>query len=132
MLFRSAAVMADEFMAKGYRVISGGTDNHLLVVDMTSKDIAGKDCEAALEEVGISVSRSTIPNDPNPPMNPSGVRFGTPAATTRGMREEEMKQLVGLVDQAIVNREKREILAEIKIQVAELCRKFPVPGQKVD
>lgn len=129
-VIKNASVMAEEFMAKGYRVISGGTDNHLLVVDMTSKNIAGRDCEQALEKVGISVSRSTIPNDPNPPMNPSGVRFGTPAATTRGMQEDEMKLLVSLIDKAIINRDKESDLAEIKKQVAELCVKFPVPGME--
>ena len=127
-VIKNAAVMGEEFVSKGYRVISGGTDNHLLVVDMTSQNIAGKDCEVVLEKVGISVSRSTIPNDPNPPMNPSGVRFGTPAATTRGMREEEMRLLVTLIDQAIVKRENENVLAEIKNQVAKLCAKFPVPG----
>lgn len=127
-VIKNASVMAEEFINKGYRVISGGTDNHLLVVDMTSKNITGKDCEQALEKVGISVSRSAIPNDPNPPINPSGVRFGTPAATTRGMKESEMKLLVELIDQAIINREYENNLDKIKNQVIDLCRKFPVSG----
>ena len=122
----NAKIMAEEFLKKDYRVISGGTDNHLLVVDMTSKNIAGKDCEAILEKVGVSVSRSTIPNDPNPPMNPSGVRFGTPAATTRGMKEAEMKLLAELIDQAIIGKEDEKVLAEVKDRIAELCAKFPV------
>jgi glycine hydroxymethyltransferase len=79
----NAQAMVEEFVNRGYRVISGGTDNHLFVADMTSKGVSGKEAEQALEKVGISVSRSTIPNDPNPPMNPSGVRFGTAAANSR-------------------------------------------------
>jgi len=127
----NAKLMAEEFIKRKYRVISGGTDNHLLVVDMTSKGIAGKDCELALEKVGISVSRSTIPNDPNPPMNPSGVRFGTPAATTRGMKEDQMKFLVELIDRAILGREDERVLAEIKLAVKKLCAEFPVPSERL-
>jgi len=126
-VIKNAVVMAEEFIKKDYVVISGGTDNHLLVVDMTSKNITGKDCERILEKVGISVSRSTIPNDPNPPMNPSGVRFGTPAITTRGMRETEIRKLVNLIDQAILAKENEEALLEIKRQVALLGQQFPVP-----
>ncbi len=127
-VIKNAQAMAEEFINKDFKVISDGTDSHLMVVDMTSKDIGGKDCEVILEKIGISVSRSTIPNDPNPPMNPSGVRFGTPAATTRGMKEDEMKQVVQWIDEAIQNKENDDKLAEIKEQVRELCGKFPVPG----
>ncbi len=124
----NSKIMAKEFMNLGYRVISDGTDNHLMVVDMTSKDLSGKDAESVLERVGISVSRSTIPNDPNPPMNPSGVRFGTPAITTRGMKEEEIKKIVTWIDSAIVNREEIEILDSIKKEVEGMCLKFPIPS----
>lgn len=124
----NAAVMAEEFVQKGYRVISGGTDNHLLVVDMTSKGITGKECEKILEKIGISVSRSTIPNDPNPPMNPSGVRFGTPAATTRGMKEKQIRQIVAWIDEAIENKNNNSRLENLKEQVKVLCGEFPVPG----
>jgi glycine hydroxymethyltransferase len=123
----NAKIMAGEFAKRGYRVISGGTDNHLMVVDMTSKEIAGKDAEATLEEIGISVSRSTIPNDPNPPMNPSGVRFGTPAATTRGVGEQEIKKIVGWIDEALSNRDDEKKKSELKEQVRKLCQKFPLP-----
>lgn len=124
----NAKVMAKEFMNLGYKVISDGTDNHLMVVDMTSKDLSGKDAEAVLERVGISVSRSTIPNDPNPPMNPSGVRFGTPAITTRGMKEEQVKKIVTWVNSAIENREEIEILDSIKKEVESMCLDFPIPS----
>ncbi|MFH0892217.1 MAG: serine hydroxymethyltransferase [Candidatus Falkowbacteria bacterium] len=125
---KNAKALAAEFAEKGYRVISGGTDNHLMVVDMTNKGLSGKEAEAVLDRIGISVSRSTIPNDPNPPMNPSGVRFGTPALTTRGMKEDEVKRIAGWIEAAIENRENIEVLDSIKNEVEELCEAFPVPG----
>jgi len=130
-VIKNATAMAEEFLQRGYRVVSGGTDNHLLVVDMTSKGITGKECEIVLEKIGISVSRSTIPNDPNPPMNPSGVRFGTPAATTRGMKESEIKQVVSWIDEAINNKDEDLKLESLKEEVKNLCSKFPVPGIKL-
>jgi glycine hydroxymethyltransferase len=123
----NAKLLAAEFIKRGYRVISGGTDNHLMVVDMTSKNINGREAEEALDKIGISVSRSTIPNDPNPPMKPSGVRFGTPALTTRGMKETEIKLIAEFIDQAIMNRVDEAKLAELKKEVKKLCSKFPLP-----
>jgi glycine hydroxymethyltransferase len=128
----NAKIMAEEFIKRGYRVISGGTDNHLMVVDMTSKGIVGKDAEKALEKAGISVSRSTIPNDPNPPYNPSGVRFGTPAITTRGFGEKEIVEVVRIIDEAIVNRDNEAKLAELKEEVKKMCKKFPVPTARYE
>lgn len=124
----NAKAMAEDFISRGYRVISGGTDNHLFVADMTSKGLSGKEAEQALEKVGISVSRSTIPNDPNPPMNPSGVRFGTAAATSRGMKESEIKKVAELIDEAIINRKDEEKLNLIKEEIQKLCIEFPVPS----
>ncbi len=124
----NAKLMSEEFIKSGYRVISGGTDNHLMVVDMTSKDISGKEAEIILEKCGISVSRSTIPNDPNPPMNPSGVRFGTPAITTRGMKEAEIKKIVGWVNSAIEQKDEAEMLDSIREEVKEMCLEFPIPS----
>jgi len=124
----NAKLMAEEFIKLGYRVISGGTDNHLMVVDMTSKGVSGKEAEVVLERSGISVSRSTIPNDPNPSMNPSGVRFGTPAITTRGMKQEEVKKIVGWVNAAIEQKDEAEMLDNIKAQVKEMCLNFPIPS----
>lgn len=123
----NAQAMAQEFINLGYRVISGGTDNHLMVLDLGNKNLVGKEAEKALEKIGISVSRSTIPNDPNPPMNPSGVRIGTPAITTRGMKEGEMKLIVEYIDAAFMNKEDENKLSELKKKVEELCEKFPVP-----
>ncbi|MDD4271307.1 MAG: serine hydroxymethyltransferase [Patescibacteria group bacterium] len=124
----NAKLMAEEFIRLGYRVISNGTDNHLMVVDMTSKGLSGKEAEIILDKCGISVSRSTIPNDPNPPMNPSGVRFGTPAITTRGMKEEEIKKIVGWINAAIEQKDEAEMLDNIKKQVKEMCLEFPIPS----
>lgn len=127
-VIKNAQAMAAEFIRLGFRVISGGTDNHLMVVDMTSKGISGKEAEALLDKVGISVSRSTIPNDPNPPMNPSGVRFGTAAITTRGMKEEDMEKTVAWISAAIETRNDEVKLAQIKNEIREFCLSFPVPG----
>ncbi|MFA6194963.1 MAG: serine hydroxymethyltransferase [Patescibacteria group bacterium] len=123
----NAQAMAKEFIALGYRIISGGTDNHLMVIDLTSKGTVGKEAEKALEKIGVSVSRSTIPDDPNPPMNPSGIRVGTPAVTTRGMKEAEMKLIVSYIDEALMNKENDEKLNDLKEKVKALCAKFPIP-----
>jgi len=123
----NAKTMAAEFTTLGYRIISGGTDNHMMVIDLNPQRLAGKEAEKILEKIGISVSRSTIPNDPNPPLNPSGIRIGTPAVTTRGMKEAEMMLLVGYIDSAFKNKDREDKLAELKIAVKELCAKFPIP-----
>ena len=125
---KNAVVLAEEMIKMGYRVISGGTDNHLIVVDMTSKGLAGKEAEVVLDKVGISVSRSTIPNDPNPPLNPSGVRFGTPAITTRGLKEEEIRKVAAWINSAIEHRDNEEVLASIKNEVKGMCERFPIPS----
>jgi len=123
----NAKAMAAEFLNLDYRVVSGGTDNHLLVLDLSNKNLSGKEAESVLEKIGISVSRSTIPNDPNPPMNPSGIRIGTPAMTTRGMKEEEAKLIADYINEAIENKEDLEKLAKLKLKVASLCDKFKIP-----
>jgi glycine hydroxymethyltransferase len=125
---KNAVLLAEEMIKIGYRVISGGTDNHLIVVDMTSKGLSGKEAETVLDRIGISVSRSTIPNDPNPPMNPSGVRCGTPAITTRGMKEDEIKRIVVWINSAIEHRDNEEVLASIKKEVKDMCENFPIPS----
>lgn len=120
--------LAKELTSLGYRIISGGTDNHLIVVDMTSKEVTGKEAEKIFESIGVSVSRSTIPNDPNPPMNPSGVRLGTPALTTRGMKEDEIKTIANHLDEAVTHRDNPDKLLEIKKQIESLCNDFPIPN----
>lgn len=122
----NAQALSQALIEKGYKIISDGTDNHLMVVDLQNKGLAGKDAETALEDIGISVSRSTIPNDSNPPLNPSGLRLGTPAVTTRGMKEEQMLEIAALIDEAIINRNDKEKLLALKDRTKELCRAFPI------
>ncbi|MFZ4648823.1 MAG: serine hydroxymethyltransferase [Patescibacteria group bacterium] len=120
----NAKAMANEFISKGYKIVSGGTDNHLFIVDFSEREYSGKDAEKKLELAGISVSRSTIPNDPNPPMNPSGIRVGTPAITTRGFKESDAVELAGLVIRAIEGDEEEGLI--VKAEIKNLCKKFPV------
>jgi len=126
-IIENAQVLAAEFNGRGYRIISGGTDNHLMVINLNNKGLVGKEAEKILEKIGISVSRSTIPNDPNPPLNPSGIRVGTPAVTTRGMKEAEMKLIASYIDEALQNKDNDAKLDELKDRVKELCQKFPIP-----
>jgi glycine hydroxymethyltransferase len=124
----NAQAMADELIKNGFKIISNGTDNHLMVVDLTPQAVVGKEAEIALDKAGISTSRSTIPFDPNPPFNPSGIRLGTPAMTTRGMKEAEARQVARWIVEAIANRSDESKLAAIREQVKELCAKFPIPS----
>lgn len=123
----NAQAMAARFLELGYRIVSGGTDNHLFLLDMTGSGIGGKEAEKALERSGISVSRSTIPNDPNPPMNPSGIRIGTPAITTRGFKEEECCRVADLIDRAFKNPDNDAVLMEIREEVKAMGKRFPLP-----
>lgn len=129
-VIKNAQVLAQELINMGYPVISGGTDNHLMVVDMASKGLSGKEAEVVLDRVGISVSRSTIPNDPNPPMNPSGVRFGTPAITTRGIKSPEIKRIATWINSAIEQKDNIELLDKIKDEVKQMCLAFPIPSNQ--
>lgn len=126
-VIKNAQALAVEFIDLGYKVISGGTDNHLLVIDFSNKDVSGKEVEKILEKIGISVSRSTIPNDPNPPMNPSGIRIGSAAATTRGLKEAQMRDVAGYIDEAIKNKTNDLKLEAIKKNIQEICERFPIP-----
>jgi glycine hydroxymethyltransferase len=127
-VIKNAQVLSDEFIKRGFRVISGGTDNHLMVVDMASKNMRGKDTEILLEKIGISASRSTIPNDLNPPMNPSGVRFGTAALTTRGIGEEDVRQIAEWIERSVEMSENEDTLKGICGEVREMCLKYPIPS----
>jgi glycine hydroxymethyltransferase len=126
-IIKNAKAMAAEFLARGYEIVSGGTDNHLFVLNLNNKGLVGKEAEIILEKIGISVSRSTIPNDPNPPMNPSGIRVGTPAITTRGLKEEEVKKVAAFMDEAFGNKNDEVKLVAIKEEVKKLCEQFPIP-----
>lgn len=124
----NAQLLASELINKGYNIVSGGTDTHLLVVDLTKQNLAGRQAEEALQLAGLSVSRSTVPGDLRPPLNPSGIRIGTAAITTRGFKEAEIKQVAAWLDLAIKNHDQKEQLILIKQQVTALGRRLPPPG----
>jgi len=122
----NAARLAAALTAHGFRLVSGGTDNHLMLVDTFSKGVTGKAAEAALGKAGITVNKNVIPFDKNPPMVASGVRVGTPAATTRGMCEPEMDLIADLIARALAATEDDRVLASIKAEVERLCDRFPL------
>lgn len=122
----NAKTLSDELMKKGYDLVSGGTDNHLMLVDLTKKDITGKEAEEALVKAGITVNKNTIPFETRSPFVTSGIRIGTPAATTKGMKEAEMKIIANLIDEAIKNRTDEAKLSSIKADVKKLCERFPL------
>jgi glycine hydroxymethyltransferase len=110
----------------GFRLVSGGTDNHMMLVDVFSKGLTGKVAEAALGKAGITVNKNAIPFDQNPPMVASGIRIGTPAVTTRGMRESEMEAIGDLIARALKTPDDDHALAMVRAEVEALCRKFPL------
>jgi glycine hydroxymethyltransferase len=122
----NAQTLAKALVASGFRLVSGGTDNHLMLVDVFSKGITGKVAEAALGKAGITVNKNAIPFDKNPPMVASGVRIGTPAVTTRGMREAEMETIADLITRALKTPEDDGALGIVRAEVETLCRKFPL------
>jgi glycine hydroxymethyltransferase len=122
----NAKVMAETLAADGYRIISGGTDTHLMLVDVFAKGMLGSEAEKALGEAGITVNKNAIPFDTNPPMKPSGVRLGTPAVTTRGMKEAEMKQIAHWISEALDHRTDAAVLVKIRKQVLDLAEEFPL------
>jgi glycine hydroxymethyltransferase len=122
----NAQRLASTLSSAGFRLVSGGTDNHLMLVDVFSKGITGKVAEAALGKAGITVNKNVIPFDQNPPMVASGIRVGTPAVTTRGMREPEMEMIGELITRALKTPEDDGALAMIRAEVETLCRKFPL------
>ena len=125
----NAKVLADTLLSSGLRLVSGGTDNHLMLVDVTAVDLGGKKAEAVLDECGITVNMNMIPFDTRKPMDPSGIRIGTPALTTRGMGTDEMKQVGRWIFQALSNPDDSELHGSIRSDVRTLCDSFPVPAQ---
>ena len=120
--------MADELMNHGFNLVSGGTDNHLILVDLTNKNIPGKKAAKALERAGIVCNYNTVPYDPRKPFNPSGIRLGTPAVTSRGMGEDQMRQIARWMDQVIASVNDPAAIDRIGEDVRALCRGFPAPG----
>jgi len=125
-VIKNAQAMAQLFSDLNYRIVADGTDNHLFIVDLRSKNITGRTAETALEQAGITVSRSCIPFDPEKPWITSGIRIGTPAITTRGMKEHEIQQIAYLIDEALQNHNNQLRLQSIKQQIKKLCVKFPI------
>jgi glycine hydroxymethyltransferase len=128
----NAAALSRRIAGHGYRIVSGGTDNHLFLVDVFSKGITGKDAEEALEKAGVTVNKNTIPFDENPPMVASGLRIGTPALTTRGMGPSEMDTVGDLIARALDARESDEELTSIRHEVRELASRFPLYGSRLE
>ena len=125
-VIKNASTLANSLSEKGYKIVSGGTSNHLMLVDLTSKDVSGKKAEIALEKAGITVNKNMVPFDTKSPFVTSGIRIGTPAATTRGMKESDMKTIADLIDKAILNYENDSKLSELKSDVKKLCSQFPL------
>jgi glycine hydroxymethyltransferase len=126
----NAKVLAETLAAEGFRIISGGTDTHLMLVDVFSKGILGSEAEKALGEAGITVNKNAIPFDVNPPLKPSGIRIGTPALTTRGMKEAEMRQVGRWIAEALLQRTDAAVLAKVRKQVLDLCEAFPLYAER--
>jgi glycine hydroxymethyltransferase len=125
----NARAMAGALMNRGYKIVSGGTDNHLFLVDLIDKNITGKDADAALGRAHITVNKNAVPNDPRPPFVTSGLRIGTPAATTRGFREAEVIELAGWIADILDANGSDEAVAKVRAKVEEICRRFPVYGK---
>ena len=122
-------MLASQLADFGFRIVTGGTDNHLFMVDLRPKGVSGKEASEILDKVNITVNKNLIPFDPASPMVTSGIRMGTPALTTRGMQETQMKEVARLVDAAIVHHQDQNKLAEVKQSVLKLTKEFPLyPG----
>ncbi len=125
-IIKNAKTLASELSELDYNIVSGGTDNHLMLIDLTNKNITGKAAENALGKAGITVNKNMVPFDKRSPFVTSGIRIGTPAATTRGMKENEMQVVADLINKALLNVENEVKLAEVKQEVIELCNQFPL------
>ena len=122
----NAKALADELVKKGFRIVSGGTDNHLMLVDLRSKNITGKEAQFLLDEIGITANRNTIPFEPLSPFVTSGIRLGTPALTTRGLKEEGIREVADIIADVIENREDSAVIETTKAKVQAICKKFPL------
>ena len=122
----NAKTMADEFITRGYQLVSGGTDTHVILIDLTNKDITGKVAEKSLEKAGFTVNKNMIPFDEKSAFITSGIRIGTPAITTRGMQRDDMKKIVSLIDAVLKNPNDDQKLSSVKAEVKELCKSFPL------
>ncbi len=124
----NAKILSEELLKKGFELVTGGTETHLMLINLNNKNASGKEGEEALGYAGITVNKNTIPHDPRKPFDPSGIRLGTPALTSRGMKEPEMILIASFIDRAISNRGNGSELAKIREEVKELCKSFPLPN----
>jgi glycine hydroxymethyltransferase len=127
-IVRNAKALAGELLERGFTLVSGGTDNHLVLVDLTSKGVFGKKAAKALDRAGIVCNYNTVPYDPRKPFSPSGIRLGSPAVTSRGMGEGEMRQIAAWMDQVVAAPEDDQVAERVRNEVRDLCRAFPAPG----
>ena len=125
---RNAKAMAAELLERGFNLVSGGTDNHLILADLTNKKVIGKKAAQALDRAGIVCNYNTVPYDPRKPFSPSGIRLGTPSVTSRGMKEAEMRRIAAWMDQVIAHIDDEAAIARVSGEVREFCRAFPAPG----
>ncbi|NCA96126.1 MAG: serine hydroxymethyltransferase, partial [Methanomicrobia archaeon] len=125
-ILENAKVFSEEMKTLGFRIVANGTDNHLFMVDLRAKNTTGKEASFILDKVRITVNKNLIPFDPSPATVTSGIRIGTPAVTTRGMKEEEMKKIAFLIDQAIIHKNDEEKLKTVKAEVEALTKAFPI------
>jgi len=130
-VIRNAQVLGEALGSKGFRIVSGGTDSHLILMDVFAKGIRGKEAEKALDEAYITANKNAIPFDVNPPLNPSGIRLGSPAVTTRGFREAEMREVAGLIAEVLDNISSPEAFASVRRRVTTLAERFPLYGWKL-
>jgi glycine hydroxymethyltransferase len=127
-IVRNAKALAAELTARGFNLVSGGTDNHLILIDLTNKKIIGNKAAKALDRAGIICNSNTVPFDPRKPFSPSGIRIGTPAVTSRGMDEAAMKQIGAWIDEVVAHADDEPAIARVNTEVIEFCRRFPAPG----
>jgi glycine hydroxymethyltransferase len=125
---KNTQILAIELLNYGYKLVTGGTDNHMVIMDFSDTEMNGSIVESTLDKIGISTSKSTIPDDPNPPFRPSGLRIGMPAMTTRGVKENGTKKIASFIHQAILARDDEAKLAQLRGEVKEFCTTYPVPS----
>jgi glycine hydroxymethyltransferase len=130
-IITNAKHLAEKLTELGFTLVSGGTDTHLILVDLTNKGVPGKQAQAALDRVGITLNKNTVPFDTRSPFDPSGIRLGTPAVTTRGMKEKEMELIAGWINEVITNINDEKMYAKVKKEIEKMSIKFPVPGIKI-
>jgi len=131
-IVRNAKALASELLERGFTLVSGGTDNHLVLIDLTNKGVFGKKAAKALDRAGIVTNYNTVPYDPRKPFSPSGVRIGTPSVTSRGMGEDEMRQIAAWMDDVVAAHEDEDVIERVRAEVQDLCSGFPAPGLSAD